>query len=151
MVVERLDDAGLVDILYETFRLAQPEPAEGEGRVCECKWEAATSFKIPADWPSGVYLGKLTTEREGYQSYVIFVVRDERPCDLLFQVVFHAKIAEDRGLFSFNDVADAIADGVAPQATGRDGLVVTAMIEATLLSLREHRPVRMSDVLEIGN
>jgi hypothetical protein len=52
---------------------------------------------IPDDWLSGVYLGKLTTKRvdgvyqsrltakEGLQSYVIFIVRDERPCDLLFQ------------------------------------------------------------------
>ena len=30
--------------------------------------------------------------------------------DLLFQSVFHAQIAEDRGLFDFDDVANAIAD-----------------------------------------
>ncbi len=30
--------------------------------------------------------------------------------DLLFQPVFHARIAEERGLFDFNDVVDAICD-----------------------------------------
>lgn len=36
-------------------------------------------------------------------------LRDELG-DLLFQVVFHARIAEERGLFDFDDVAGAIAD-----------------------------------------
>ena len=36
-------------------------------------------------------------------------VRDELG-DLLFQVVFQARIAEERGLFGFDDVANAIAD-----------------------------------------
>ena len=40
-------------------------------------------FEIPKDWLSGVYLGKLTEETSG-MSYVIFIVRDDRPCDLLF-------------------------------------------------------------------
>jgi hypothetical protein len=40
---------------------------------------------IPDDWVSGVYLGKLTAKKGGEQSYVIFIVKDDRPCDLLFQ------------------------------------------------------------------
>lgn len=41
-------------------------------------------------WPSGVYLGKLSlldaNKPEGrYQSYVVFIVRDERPGDIVFQ------------------------------------------------------------------
>lgn len=63
----------------------QPDPPVGPNRVRECRWEASASLKIPADWPSGVYLGKLTAEREGLQSYVIFVVRDDRPADFIFQ------------------------------------------------------------------
>ena len=43
--------------------------------------------------------------------------------------------------------ADCVAAGVTPQASGRDGLVATAMIEATLRSLRERRPVRMDELL----
>ena len=45
---------------------------------------------IPDDWPSGVYLGRLTTLVDGdsepyWQSYVVFIVRDDRPADILFQ------------------------------------------------------------------
>jgi predicted dehydrogenase len=42
---------------------------------------------------------------------------------------------------------DCVADGLAPEATGHDGLVVTAMIEAVLMSIRERRPIRMDQVL----
>jgi hypothetical protein len=63
----------------------QPEPAVGKERLRECTWEPATKLTIPKDWPSGVYLGKLTAEREKLQSYVIFIVRDDRRCDFLFQ------------------------------------------------------------------
>lgn len=63
----------------------QPDPPVGEKRLRECRWEPCTTFTIPDDWTSGVYLGKLTAEREGLQSYVIFVVRDDRKADFLFQ------------------------------------------------------------------
>ena len=43
---------------------------------------------------------------------------------------------------------DCVADGTEPEASGRDGLMVTAMIEATLKSLMERRPVRIAEVLE---
>lgn len=42
---------------------------------------------------------------------------------------------------------DCIAAGTAPESSGRDGLVVTAMIEASLRSLRERRPVKMDELL----
>ena len=43
--------------------------------------------------------------------------------------------------------ADCVADGIVPEASGRDGLMVTAMIEATLKSLAERRPVMIAEVL----
>jgi predicted dehydrogenase len=43
---------------------------------------------------------------------------------------------------------DCVADGVSPEATGADGLVVTAMIAATLRSLDEKRPVGIAEVLD---
>ena len=64
---------------------AQPDPEVGENYLRECNWEPSVEFEIPSDWLSGVYLGKLTAEKENIQSYVIFIVRDDRPCDLLFQ------------------------------------------------------------------
>lgn len=70
---------------------AQPVPSPGEKNLHECRWEPATTIKIPDDWLSGVYLGRLShvadDPAKGYwQSYVVFVVRDNRPADILFQV-----------------------------------------------------------------
>jgi hypothetical protein len=64
---------------------AQPEPEIGHERLRECQWEPATTLAVPDDWTSGVYLGKLTAEKNRLQSYVIFIVRDDRACDVLFQ------------------------------------------------------------------
>ena len=64
---------------------AQPDPTIGPNRVRECRWERCTRLRIPHNWVSGVYVGKLTTEREGLQSYVIFIVRDDRKADFVFQ------------------------------------------------------------------
>ena len=63
----------------------QPTPEEGERSVLECEWEESLSFKIPEDWVSGVYLGKLSTQKTDGQAYIIFIVRDDRKADILFQ------------------------------------------------------------------
>src|SRR5438093_1535422 len=65
--------------------VTQPDPPVGEKRVRDRQWEPCARIKIPKDWLSGVYLGKLTAERDGLQSYVIFIVRDDRPADFIFQ------------------------------------------------------------------
>ena len=79
------DGARLVKTFESLPGTTQPEPAVGENYVRECHWEPAVEIEIPDDWLSGVYLGKLTADKSGLQSYVIFIVRDDRPCDLLFQ------------------------------------------------------------------
>ena len=63
----------------------QPEPEVGPERLRECRWSSMARLDIPSDWLSGVYLGTLTESRDGLQSYIIFIVRDDRPCDFLFQ------------------------------------------------------------------
>lgn len=63
----------------------QPDPPVGENRLRDCRWEPCVEWTIPSDWVSGVYLGKLTTQPAGWQSYVIFIVRDDREADFLFQ------------------------------------------------------------------
>jgi len=65
--------------------VVQPDPPVGERRRRECRWEPCATIRIPDDWLSGVYLGKLTAEREGLQSYLIFIVRDDRRADVIFQ------------------------------------------------------------------
>ncbi|MDB5340327.1 MAG: hypothetical protein JWN70_5946, partial [Planctomycetaceae bacterium] len=68
----------------------QPVPEIGLKNLHECRWKPSTQLTIPADWPSGVYLGRLTTippdeTVAAWQSYVIFIVKDDRPADVLFQ------------------------------------------------------------------
>jgi hypothetical protein len=63
----------------------QEVPAVGEKRLRECKWEPCVSLEVPRDWLSGVYLAKLSATKHRYQSYCVFVVRDDRPADVLFQ------------------------------------------------------------------
>lgn len=68
----------------------QSDPEKGPKDLHECKWKATTTLTIPNDWISGVYLGRLTTlpstiEEPYWQSYIIFIVKDDRPADILFQ------------------------------------------------------------------
>ncbi|MEZ5944679.1 MAG: DUF6605 domain-containing protein [Planctomycetaceae bacterium] len=68
----------------------QPDPEMGEKNLHECQWKPSVSLTIPQDWTSGVYLGRLTTLDDGtghgyWQSYVVFIVKDDRPADILFQ------------------------------------------------------------------
>ena len=68
---------------------AQPVPQPGAKNLHECHWKSSARLTISDDWMSGVYLGRLTTlpgEGQPYwQSYVIFIVRDDRAADVLFQ------------------------------------------------------------------
>ncbi len=82
--------ARLMTVLGPFAGKKQPDPEISDKRLRECKWEPSTSLKIPADWPSGVYLGRLTTIPEAtdkpyWQNYVVFIVRDTRKADILFQ------------------------------------------------------------------
>ncbi len=68
----------------------QPVPEIGVKRLRECQWEKSTSITIPADWVSGVYLGRLTTlpkssDEPYWHSYIVFIVTDDRKADILFQ------------------------------------------------------------------
>lgn len=63
----------------------QEEPVEGPRRLRECRWEAAATVTVPKDWPSGLYVAKLTAEQGGFESYAAVVVRDDRACDFLVQ------------------------------------------------------------------
>jgi hypothetical protein len=66
---------------------SQAMPMMTVERLRECNWEISTTFTIPEDWPSGVYLGKLSIDEPfGNQSYVIFAVKEHRKSDILCQV-----------------------------------------------------------------
>ena len=63
----------------------QPVPTAGTNNLVECKWDKSYQMTIPNDWTSGVYLGKLTALSDSSQSYVVFIVKDDRRSDILFQ------------------------------------------------------------------
>ena len=73
----------------------EPTPQDGNRNLIECSWKVGFSLEIPKDWVSGVYLGKLSTVPSPAgqyldlemvsEAYVIFIVRDDRKADLLFQ------------------------------------------------------------------
>jgi hypothetical protein len=79
------DGGRLIKQLGEFDGLVQPEPPVGPKRLRRCEWQPCTELLIPTDWLSGVYLGKLTALASGLESYMIFIVRDDRPADFLFQ------------------------------------------------------------------
>lgn len=65
-----------------------PCPRDPVTDLVQCSWTPQEDFTIPSDWPSGVYLAKLTANggtRE--QNYIHFVVRDDDlPSDHLVQL-----------------------------------------------------------------
>ena len=63
----------------------QKVPEDGKNNVRECTWEPSFELEIGTDWASGVYLGKMTATNSGLQSYIVFIVKDDRPADFLFQ------------------------------------------------------------------
>lgn len=69
--------------------ITQPTPKPAEKALHECRWKTSFTLTIPDDWLSGVYLGRLTTivpvDEPYWQSYVVFIVSDDRPADILFQ------------------------------------------------------------------
>src|SRR5688572_3773762 len=53
----------------------QPDPQKGDKDLHECQWKPTATLTIPADWASGVYLGRLTClppdeNTAAWQSYV---------------------------------------------------------------------------------
>src|SRR5580698_10972135 len=70
-----------------------------------CPWDVQQSFESIAPY----------TIEEAYEVADAIARRDfaalpDELGDLLFQVVFHARMAEEAGYFAFSDVARAIAD-----------------------------------------
>src|SRR4051812_1084343 len=53
----------------------QPTPADGPKALIECRWKPSLTLKIPDEWVSGVYLGKLTALDTKAEAYVVFIVR----------------------------------------------------------------------------
>lgn len=93
-----MNDPSPIERLLEVMRrLRDPEGG--------CPWDREQSFESIAPFTiEEAYEVADAIDRRDYDA-----LRKELG-DLLFQVVFHARLAEERGLFGFNDVANAISD-----------------------------------------
>jgi len=87
---------------------AQTTPEPGEMRLMNCHWKSSAQLPIGRDWVSGIYVAKLTELNEGIQSYIIFVVRDDRQADFVFQVSDHTWQAYNRWPSQFSLYDDGI-------------------------------------------
>lgn len=104
------DGGRLVKALGPFDGHTQPDPPIGEKRARVCEWEACAELRIPDDWLSGVHLGKLTALRDGTQSYVIFIVRDDRRADFVFQCSDHTWQAYNRWPSQFSLYDDGVEE-----------------------------------------
>lgn len=91
------DTPDLTRLIAIMARLRDPERG--------CPWDVAQSFATIAPYT----IEEAYEVAEAAESGATPELRDELG-DLLLQVVFHARMAEEQGAFAFNDVARAIAD-----------------------------------------
>ena len=99
-----------------------------------CPWDRAQDFTTIAPY----------TIEEAYEVADaiargdILALKDELG-DLLFQVVFHARMAEEAGLFAFDDVAAAIADKMVRRHPHVFGTAEIATAAAQTEAWEEHK------------
>jgi nucleoside triphosphate diphosphatase len=113
----------LLDIMA---RLRDPERG--------CPWDRAQSFATIAPYT----IEEAYEVAEACERGDPAALKDELG-DLLFQVVFHARMAEEAGLFDFNDVARAIADKMLRRHPHVFGEARIADAAAQTLAWEEHK------------
>lgn len=90
-------NGGMPRLLEIMRRLRDPESG--------CPWDIEQDFSTVAPYTiEEAYEVADAIERQSWDE-----LRSELG-DLLFQSVFHAQMAEEKGLFSFNDIADGMSD-----------------------------------------
>jgi nucleoside triphosphate diphosphatase len=127
-------ETALRDLLDLMARLRDPEHG--------CPWDRAQSFATIAPYT----IEEAYEVAEAIEGGEPAALRDELG-DLLFQVVFHARMAEEQGLFSFADVANGITGKMRrrhPHVFGdagpRDAMTQNAAWEAQTAAERAAKP-----------
>jgi ATP diphosphatase len=99
-----------------------------------CPWDVAQSFKTIAPYT----IEEAYEVAEAVAQGDMGALKDELG-DLLFQVVFHARMAEEKGDFAFDDVAAAIADKMVRRHPHVFGSTEIASAEAQTLAWEEQK------------
>jgi len=94
---ERQPGGGIARLLAIMARLRDPETG--------CPWDVKQSFRTIAPYT----IEEAYEVADAIEQGDMAALKDELG-DLLLQVVFHARMAEEDGLFAFDDVAAAISD-----------------------------------------
>jgi nucleoside triphosphate diphosphatase len=125
--------ASALDRLLEIMaRLRDPENG--------CPWDRAQNFSTISPY----------TIEEAYE-VADAIARDDMTAlkdelgDLLFQVVFHARVAEEQNLFAFEDVAAAIADKMERRHPHVFGSVQIDSVAAQDKAWEEHKAAERRD------
>ena len=104
------------------------DPAEG------CPWDREQTFRSIAPYT----IEEAYEVAEACERGDAAALKDELG-DLLFQVVFHARMAEEAGLFGFNDVAQGIADKMRRRHPHVFGDAAIADAAAQTVAWEEHK------------
>ena len=136
-------DGGMPRLLEIMRRLRDPQTG--------CPWDIEQSFDTIA--PYTIEEAHEVADAIARQAY------DELPSelgDLLFQSVFHAQIAQDKGLFSFDDVVRSISDKMLarhPHVFGdesRDKSAAQQTLDWEKIKAAERGPARVLDGVALG-
>jgi ATP diphosphatase len=136
-------NGGMPRLLEIMRRLRDPQTG--------CPWDIEQSFTTIA--PYTIEEAHEVADAIARQAW------DELPAelgDLLFQVVYHAQMAKDAGLFGFDDVVRAIADKMVarhPHVFGtetRDKSATQQTIDWEKIKAAERGPVRVLDGIALG-
>ena len=105
-----------------------------------CPWDREQNFSTIAPY----------TIEEAYEVADAIARRDPAALkdelgDLLFQVVFHARMAEEAGMFSFDDVAGAIADKMERRHPHVFGAAEVASVAAQNEAWEAHKAAERRD------
>jgi ATP diphosphatase len=120
------DVPDLLRLLDIMARLRDPEHG--------CPWDRAQSFATIAPYT----VEEAYEVAEACERGDMGALKDELG-DLLFQVVFHARMAQEAGLFAFNDVARAIADKMLRRHPHVFADAVIADAAAQTIAWEEHK------------
>ncbi|WP_084640076.1 Gfo/Idh/MocA family protein [Kaistia adipata] len=118
------------------------------GAFCtfETSWILPESFTNVVDNRLTVYGTKGGLELRNEPSLWVYTDRYHTPF-ASESITRYGKVAGGQ-YDSIRYFIDCVAEDITPEASGHDGLIATAMIEATLLSLAEKRPVTIAEIFE---